>query len=66
MWGVRDLMYNTKRRPSSNRKECEACKEAVISSTRIYCERLGEYVDNLVYCPYFDPKQPTAKIHAIQ
>jgi len=27
------------------------CKEAIISS-RIYCTRLGEYVDDVVYCPY--------------
>jgi hypothetical protein len=41
-----------------------ACREAVLSS-KIYCERLGEYVDDLVYCPYFEPKQ-MMKLQAIQ
>jgi hypothetical protein len=39
------------------------CKEAIISS-RIYCIRLGEYVDEIVYCPYFEPK-PTVKLETI-
>ncbi|UCC57938.1 MAG: hypothetical protein JSW14_06135 [Candidatus Bathyarchaeum sp.] len=55
-------MRELRRRPSS--KRCLVCKEAIISS-RIYCERLGEYVDDLVYCPYFDPK-PVVKLQAMQ
>jgi hypothetical protein len=37
---------------------CKICKEAVVSS-RIYCERLREYVEDLVYCPHFEPKPYT-------
>jgi hypothetical protein len=40
------------------------CREATISS-RIYCGRLKEYVDDLVYCPYFEPKA-MVKQQAIQ
>jgi len=36
------------------------CREASISS-RIYCIRLGEYVDDVVYCPYFEAK-PVVKL----
>ncbi|MEJ2272728.1 MAG: hypothetical protein P8X91_09715 [Candidatus Bathyarchaeota archaeon] len=43
---------------------CKVCKEAIISS-RIYCERLGEYVDDLVYCPYFTQKE-MVKLQTIQ
>ncbi|MCW8802301.1 MAG: hypothetical protein OQK81_02995 [Candidatus Bathyarchaeota archaeon] len=50
-------------RKSSNPR-CKACKEAVISSNRIYCERLGEYVVDLVYCPYFQ-QRPPVEIHAV-
>ncbi|MCW4034441.1 MAG: hypothetical protein NWF03_03670 [Candidatus Bathyarchaeota archaeon] len=48
-------MRNPKRTNAA--KRCKVCKEAVISS-RIYCERLQEYVDDLVYCPYFEPRHP--------
>ncbi|MCW4015839.1 MAG: hypothetical protein NWF06_05665 [Candidatus Bathyarchaeota archaeon] len=51
-----------KRKTSSNRR-CMVCKEAIISS-RLYCDRLGEYVDDLVYCPYFEPK-PVVKLQAV-
>ena len=50
-----------RRKSSSNR--CMICKEAIISS-RIYCERLGEYVDDVVYCPYFEPK-PMVKLQTV-
>jgi hypothetical protein len=40
------------------------CREAVISSTRIYCIRLDEYVDDVVYCPYFEQK-PMAKLETV-
>ncbi|MDH5690479.1 MAG: hypothetical protein OEY81_03500 [Candidatus Bathyarchaeota archaeon] len=50
-----------RRKPSSNR--CMVCKEANISS-RIYCTRLGEYVDDVVYCPYFEPK-PMVKLQTV-
>ncbi|MHC3129044.1 MAG: hypothetical protein IBV52_03105 [Candidatus Bathyarchaeota archaeon] len=51
-----------RRKSSSNR--CRVCKEAIISSSRIYCERLGEYVDDVVYCPYFEPK-PMVKLQTV-
>ncbi|MFC1487156.1 hypothetical protein ACFLRN_05665 [Thermoproteota archaeon] len=51
-----------RRKPSHNR--CKVCKDAIISS-RIYCERLGEYVETLVYCPYFEPK-PAVKLQTVQ
>ncbi|MCJ7722079.1 hypothetical protein MUO98_06720 [Candidatus Bathyarchaeota archaeon] len=51
-----------RRKPAHNR--CRACKEAIISS-RIYCELLGEYMEDLVYCPIFEPK-PEFKLQAIQ
>ncbi|MEJ2242911.1 MAG: hypothetical protein P8Y18_12360 [Candidatus Bathyarchaeota archaeon] len=47
-------MRESRRKPSLTK--CKVCKEAIISS-RIYCERLREYVDDLVYCPYFIPKE---------
>gem|GEM_PF-5995570 len=47
-----------RRKHFSNR--CKACKEAIISS-RIYCARLEQYVDDVVYCPYFEPK-PEVKL----
>ncbi|MFQ5999257.1 MAG: hypothetical protein ACE5J6_00630 [Candidatus Bathyarchaeia archaeon] len=34
---------------------CTICKQAVCSS-RVYCNRLKSYVDDIVYCPYFEPK----------
>ncbi|MCK4884667.1 hypothetical protein KAS24_01230 [Candidatus Bathyarchaeota archaeon] len=50
-------------RRKTSRNRCMACKEAFISS-RIYCERLGEYVEDLVFCPYFEPK-PAVKLQTI-
>ncbi|MCW4021948.1 MAG: hypothetical protein ACOWW1_06890 [archaeon] len=50
-------------RKASNQR-CKACKEAVISFNRIYCDRLGEYVEDLVYCPYFKQRSPV-EIHAM-
>jgi hypothetical protein len=44
-------------------KRCMTCKEASISS-RIYCIRLGEYVDDVVYCPYFEPR-PMVKLQTV-
>ncbi|MEJ2126544.1 MAG: hypothetical protein P8X87_04975 [Candidatus Bathyarchaeota archaeon] len=51
------------RRKVSNQR-CRACKEAIISSNGIYCERLGEYVKDLVYCPYFT-QRPPVELHAV-
>ncbi|MBT8172400.1 hypothetical protein KJN74_05975 [Candidatus Bathyarchaeota archaeon] len=36
-------------------ERCKVCAEAEISS-KIYCKRLEEFIDNLVYCPYYKPK----------
>ncbi|MCJ7613438.1 hypothetical protein MUO71_01545 [Candidatus Bathyarchaeota archaeon] len=51
-------------RRKSSFSRCQVCKEVTVSS-RIYCERLREYVDDLVYCPYFEPKA-MVKLQAIQ
>jgi len=40
------------------------CKEALITSSKIYCTRLEEYVDDVVYCPYFEPK-PVVKLQTV-
>ncbi|MGQ9460732.1 MAG: hypothetical protein ACUVRA_05830 [Candidatus Bathyarchaeaceae archaeon] len=34
---------------------CTVCRQAICSS-RVYCCRLKEYVDDIVYCPHFEPK----------
>ena len=39
-----------------NYNQCKMCEEAIVTS-KIYCQRLGEFVDNLVYCPYFKQKR---------
>jgi hypothetical protein len=50
-----------RQKPSSNR--CIDCKEAILSS-RIYCGRLEEFVDDVVYCPYFEQK-PMVKLETV-
>jgi len=34
---------------------CTSCKQAV-SSSRVYCCKLRKYVDDIVYCPDFEPE----------
>ena len=53
-FGVCITLKRFHQKKSAN-QQCRFCKEAVISS-KIFCERLGEYVENLVYCPYFREK----------
>jgi hypothetical protein len=55
-------MRKMKRKPM-NKLQCLQCKEVIIS-TRIYCDRLGEYVEDVVYCPYFEQK-PEVKLRAV-
>jgi hypothetical protein len=37
---------------------CKACKYSVLSMGRVYCERLNEYIEDLVYCPYIEARPP--------
>ncbi|MFA5364074.1 MAG: hypothetical protein WC325_02705 [Candidatus Bathyarchaeia archaeon] len=52
-------MQITRRNIHGNR-QCKACKYSVLSYGRVYCERLNEYINNLVYCPYLEARPPVS------
>ncbi|MDG6222557.1 MAG: hypothetical protein IAX21_00610 [Candidatus Bathyarchaeota archaeon] len=52
-----------KKQRNAVNQRCKACKEAIVVS-KIYCRRLGEYVEDLVYCPYFK-QRPPVELHAV-
>lgn len=43
-------------------KNCFGCKHALPSS-RVYCGKLRQYVDDVVYCPHFEPEPLEYKLY---
>lgn len=43
-------------------KICFDCKHA-LSLSRVYCGKLRRYVDDVMYCPHFEPEPPEYKLY---